>query len=103
MIISSPSVEVSKDTSLSVGCFTGCSGFNPVDAIQLLIRIIVSEELGVLSLTYPDMDYIETITIIANGDDSLVTALLSPSRIGIEPDPFHQSRFWRGFSCICYT
>jgi hypothetical protein len=49
--------------------------------------IVVSEELGVLSLSYPDMNHIEAVTIIANGNDSLVAALLSPGRISIEPDP----------------
>ena len=53
----------------------------------MIFIIVVSEELGVLCLSYPDMDQVEAITIIANGDDSLVTALLSPGRIGIEPDP----------------
>jgi len=90
MIILCPSVKVSQDASLSIGGLTGSSGFHSVYPIQLLIGIIVvSEELGVLSLTYPDMDYIEAVTIIAYGDDGFETAFLSPSRICIEPDPLH--------------
>ena len=84
MVVLCPPIKVGKDTCLTVGGLTGCSGFHSIDSIQFLIGIIVvSEELGVLSLTYLDMKHIEAITIIANGDDSLVTTLLSPGRIGI--------------------
>ena len=94
MVIGSPPIEVSKNASLTISGFTGGPGFHSVDSIQFLIGIIVvSEELGVLSLTNPDVDHIEAITVISNRDDSLVTALLSPSRIGIEPDPLHLGWF----------
>jgi hypothetical protein len=53
----------------------------------LIFIIVVSEELGVLSLPYPDVDCVEAVSIIANGDDCFETALLSLGRIGIEPDP----------------
>jgi hypothetical protein len=90
MIVLCPPIKVGKYTSLTVGSFTGCSGLHSVGSIQFLIGIVVvSEELGILSLAYPDMDHIEPVTIIANGDNSFVTALLSPGRIGIEPDPLH--------------
>ena len=101
MVILYPPIEVRQDTSLTVGGFTGCPGFHSVDSIQFLISIIVvSEELGVLSLPYPYMDYVESIAIITYGYYCFVTALLSPGRISIEPDPLHLGRFRQG-SILC--
>ena len=56
MVISCPPIKVCQDTSLTIGGLTGCSGFHSICSIKLLIGIIVvSEELGVLSLAYLDV------------------------------------------------
>ncbi len=101
MVIHSPSIKVGEDTSLTVGCFAGSSELGFVGSVQFLIGIIaISEELGVLSLPYPDMKHIESITIIAYGDDRFVTALLSPGKVSIEPDPLDLGWF-RQSSIFC--
>ena len=58
--------------------------------------IIVSEELGVFSLPYPNIEYIEFESIVADGDDCLVTALLSSGRISIESDSFDLGQIGKG-------